>query len=312
RMDVRGADDIESVSKAIEDTLANDEEVKDFVALKTLSCPVAINETEQIHLLVEVGNHSVFPVSYTEGREPRNDGEIALSVLQAKDMGADLGDSIAFDGEDAVVCGLYSDITNGGKTAKMCAIPKSCQNNNLMWSILYVTLNEDVSANRWIEQYRNSGADIVDIAGYVNATYGPTITQISKARTVTFGLAVLIVFVVVILFISLLIEKNRNDVSLQKALGFRNSVIRKQYMKKACLPVLLGIIIGAILAIVPGESICGMALSSLGASRFRFVISVQDVMFTLGALFMTGFVTVLLGTAEIRKISAYECCRGKE
>lgn len=107
-----------------------------------------------LHLLVEIGNHDVFPVSYTEGRQPQKEGEIALSVLQAKDLELAIGDTVTFDLDGlqvpVTICGLYSDITNGGKTAKMQKDPANCDNGEILWSVLYVTLKESASREEWI------------------------------------------------------------------------------------------------------------------------------------------------------------------
>ena len=153
RMDVRQSENIDTAAQRLINSLGKDENVQNYVALKTVSCPASVHEAEQIHLLVEAGNHSVFTVAYTEGREPVKADEIALSVLQAEDLGIGIGDQISFGKEKAIVCGLYSDITNGGKTAKMFLIPDSCKNQKTMWSIIYVDLEDSADKKQWMEQY---------------------------------------------------------------------------------------------------------------------------------------------------------------
>lgn len=316
RMDVRLSENIASKTQNLVDALEEDKEIQKFVALKTASYPIRVNDNEKIHLLVEVGDHGVFPVTYTEGRQPQKDDEIALSVLQAKDLELGMGDAVIFDIDGAqaqvVVCGLYSDITNGGKTAKMCTAPGNGDDKEILWSVAYVTLKDLASSEEWLRRYEDYDAEVVDIEEYVNATFEPTIRQISNARVVALSLATMIEFVVILLFVCLLIEKNRNEISLQKALGFRSKVLIRQYMKKAFFPILMGIIVGTLAAVLLGEKICGLALSSLGASGFKFVIRVPSVIEITGIFFMAGLVSMLMGTGEIRKIAAYECCRGKE
>ncbi|MDO4491256.1 MAG: ABC transporter permease [Lachnospiraceae bacterium] len=312
RMDIRQSEDIENRTQAVVETMEEDADIKEYVALKTTSCAATVSGGEQIHLLVETGDHSVFPVSYTEGREPVKEGEIALSVLQAADLEVGLEDSVSVGNEQARVCGLYSDITNGGKTAKMCVLPKTCRDTKPMWSILYVTLTDPSEKEQWVSRYREYGAEVVDIAEYVQATYGPTIHQVDRAKTMALGIAVVIVFVVVLLFVSLLLEKNRWSISLQKALGFKTRDIRRQYMKKAILPILMGMTVGAVMAMLLGQGICCLALQSLGASGFQFVVSMTGVMLVVGSLIMTGFLAVFAGTDGMKRIMAYECCRGKE
>jgi putative ABC transport system permease protein len=40
---------------------------------------------------IELGDHSVFPLTYTAGRAPAAENEIALSVLNASEMGKKVG-----------------------------------------------------------------------------------------------------------------------------------------------------------------------------------------------------------------------------
>ncbi|MFK4997744.1 hypothetical protein ACI2OX_10535 [Bacillus sp. N9] len=73
-------------------------------------------------MIVESGDFSLFPLEYLKGYAPRNDGEIALSYLNGKELQKQIGDRllIFIDGKEKemVVSGIYQDITNGGRTAK--------------------------------------------------------------------------------------------------------------------------------------------------------------------------------------------------
>ena len=84
---------------------------------------VRLDNGETGNLKVELGNHAVFPLQYTQGRLPVKENEIAISAMCADEMEKHVGNQITlltFDGEKQLtVCGIYSDITNGGKTAKV-------------------------------------------------------------------------------------------------------------------------------------------------------------------------------------------------
>ena len=212
RMDVRQSENIEEITEKLLERLGTDSDVLKYVALKTVSCPVVLSYGSQVNLIVETGEHSVFPVKYAEGKQPEKEGEIALSSLQAQDLGLNIGDmlELVYDGKlsYAVVCGIYSDITNGGKTAKVRSLSSGGNADaQVMWSILYVSLKDDVRTEQWMEKYTLYGVDIVDIADYVQGTYGPMMKQIKMAKFVAMGIALLIIVVVVMLFMRLLIEK---------------------------------------------------------------------------------------------------------
>lgn len=317
RMDVRQSEEIESITEKISEKLSTDPDVSKYVTLKTVSCPAYAADGAQVNLLVETGDHSVFPVKYAEGKQPEAEGEIALSSLQAQDLGLQIGDTLELGNEGkrspAVVCGIYSDITNGGKTAKVKSLSfNGNADNQVIWSILYVSLKDDVLAKQWMKEYKQDGVDVVNISDYVKGTYGPTIQQIERARLVAMGIAILIVMVVVMLFMRLLIEKKRYCISLQKALGFDNISIRTTCFRQGVIPIIVGVLAGVLSGNILGESICGQILKSFGAFGFRFVIRWGQIIFIVLILMVTAAVAICFGTSEIKKIKAYECCMRKE
>ena len=270
-----------------------------------------------MNLLVETGEHSVFPVKYAEGKQPESEGEIALSSLQAQDLGLEIGDTLEVANGDNrspfVICGIYSDITNGGKTAKVKSLSfVGNVEEQVIWSVLYVSLRDDVSDKQWMEEYKQYGVDVVNITDYVQGTYGPTIQQIERARLVATGIAMLIVMVVVMLFMRLLIEQKRYCISLQKALGFDYISIRKTYFRLGAIPITVGVLTGVLFGNILGEIICGQILKSFGAYGFGFVIRWEQVILIVLMLMVTAAVAVCFGTSEIKKIKAYECCMRKE
>ena len=71
-----------------------------------------------------------------------------------------VGDTLALSAKDGEyeyrICGIYSDITNGGKTAKAAVLPTE---GELMWSICYVSLEDQVEKESWILEYTDIASD---------------------------------------------------------------------------------------------------------------------------------------------------------
>lgn len=265
-------------------------------------------------LTVEMGDHSIFPVSYLEGTPPKADGEIALSTLNAEEWNLSVGDHLQLvaDGvkTDYSVCGIYSDITNGGKTAK---INGSRMQAPVIWSVLYVSLKQSADKEQWIEQYQAMGVDVVHIADYVRDTYAQTRTQLQLASRAATGIAVLVTAVVLLLFLRLMVERNRYRISLHKALGFTGGECKREYFARGMLPSVVGVAAGLLLGCLCGESLCGLILKSFGADGFRFVIDRGQVLTEMPLLTLgTAALAIWGGIAGIKTIKAYECCMGKE
>lgn len=320
RLDISQTEDIAGRTGQVEKLLAGDEQIARFVTLRTTSCRAVLPDGTYISLQVEQGNHTVFPVTYAEGESPKEKHEIALSYLCADELGLSVGDRLLLsmneNMQEYTVCGIYSDITNGGKTAKAAYLHG---NGSLMRSVFYVSLKDDTVKDQWLSEYAeilsDSGisAKAVDIQEYVTDTYGQTIREIRMAAWVAIVAAAFVMFIVVILFTRLLVAKDRLDLSLRKAIGFTGGDIKRLYFL-GYLPVLLtGILAGILSGNLLGETLAGLLLKTLGATGFRFLIDYKTVCVWIPVIaVITVFCAILLGLLEIKNIRAYECCMGKE
>ncbi len=314
RMDIRQGADISLTTVQLAADLERDEQVERYAILQTQSLPAVTSDGTTCNLTVEMGNHTIFPVRYLEGAPPVMDNEIALSSLNAKELVLSIGEPLPLqiDGEEirCTVCGIYSDITNGGKTAKM-----SGRTNNapVIWSVLYISLKDRSASAWWMEAYGQTGADVTDIEDYVRDTYGPTLAQLRLASRGAMLIAMLVAFVVIALFLRLIVERNRDTISLQKALGFTSGEIGRTYCLKGFLSAVAGIISGLLLGTLLGEGLCGIVLKSFGADSFRFIIRWDRLLVGIPVIILgTTILAVLVGTAEVQRIKAYECCTGRD
>ncbi|MDD6571547.1 MAG: ABC transporter permease [Thermoflexaceae bacterium] len=314
RIDVRQTEDIRGTTQTVIAKLENDVRVEKYALLQTKSYPVFLSDGTSCNLTVEEGNHTIFPVSYVKGRAPEDETELSLSSLNAEELGLSVGDSLKMlvGGRKVTytICGIYSDITNGGKTAKAGI---GDNKTPVMWSIVYVSLKPSVSREQWLDEYDGSGVKAVDIADYVAETYGQTLQEIKLASKVSAGTSVVIIFAVITLFLRLIVEKNRYSVSLYKALGFTNARIQKIYMVKGLLSAVAGVTAGMFFGEILGEGLCGMIIKSFGADGFRFVTDWEKVLFLIPAIcLITAGIAVWTGILEIKKVKAFECCMRKE
>ncbi|MGN0977830.1 MAG: FtsX-like permease family protein [Faecousia sp.] len=320
RLDLRQTEDITGKTEKLEKLLAEEETVDRFAVLKTLSCRAVLPDGAYTALQVEQGDHTVFPVSYAKGEAPNAKNEIALSYLCAEELGLSLGDTLLLLTEETpqeyTVCGIYSDITNGGKTAKAAFLPGG---GIPMWSVFYVSLKEGVPRDKWLSAWTqvlsDSGisARVVDIQEYVTDTYAQTIQEIRMAAWAAVLAAALVMFVVVVLFTRLLVAEDRSEISLRKAIGLTGGDIKRLYLRRY-LPVLLaGILAGILSGNLLGEQLAGIFLKTLGATGFRFLVNYKAVCGWIpAAAVITVFCAILLGLSEVKHIRAYECCMGKE
>lgn len=314
RIDVRQADDIDGVAAQIAAALERDSQVDKYVVLKTSSYPALLPDGSRVNLIVDAGDHTVFPVSYSAGTAPRQDGEIALSALNAEELGLSVGDSLCLltDGteSDFIVRGIYSDVTNGGKTAKIYSRDTQMP---VIWSVLYISLSESADEDAWMARYRDMGVDVVKIADYVRDTYAQTLGQLRLVSWVILGIGTLVIAVVLGLFSRLIVERSRYTISLRKALGFTSGECERDYFAAGMTAAAIGAAAGLLFGCPGGEKLCGAVLKSFGAEGFRFVVHPAQALVGIPlTVLVASALAILWGTARIKEIKAYECCVGKE
>ena len=327
RIDVRQGTDMERTAKLLSDEIGRDDRVDRFSCLMTGSYRARLAGGKVYNLMIENGDHSIFPVRYTEGRLPEREDEIALSLLNAEEMGLKTGDIVIVykdtgDGNTREcplkVCGIYSDITNGGKTAKGL-IRDEDDRTDVTWAVIYVSLKNGGNEDDWIDEYKTvhssskEGVRIIKIQDYLKGIYGQTIDGINRASKVTVFLGNLILMVVELLIIRLVIWRERMDISLLKALGSTSSKTGREYLKKAFFHILPGVLTGVFFGVVPGQKMAGMLLGFLGARGFKFVIDPLTVFIFVPVLTLAaGLLAAAAGLREIKGIRAYECLNAGE
>ena len=168
--------------------------------------------------------------------------------------------------------GLYSDVTNGGRTAKAAFVDDGA---DTMWSVVSATLVDPSLVDEKAAEYAAEFpfAKVSGIEGFIAQTYGSTISTIGTAARAAVGVALSITALITLLFMRMLVAKDRYSVAVLKALGFSNADIRAQYVTRSLLVLIVAILLGTVLANTLGEFIASAVIASFGASSFAFVVN---------------------------------------
>jgi putative ABC transport system permease protein len=94
RVDIQQTDNISEKAAEIAAAMQNDNAISKYVVLVTKTFRVKMEDGSEEQIKVELGDHSVFPIKYAEGKAPATGDEIALSVLNAKELEKNVGDGI--------------------------------------------------------------------------------------------------------------------------------------------------------------------------------------------------------------------------
>ncbi len=276
RVDIQQVEDIAGKAFEVANAMDGDSAISKYAVLTTKTFKAKMPDGSEESIKIELGDHSVFPVEYSQGRAPAAEDEIALSAINAGELGKKAGDAITLVirglEKNFTVCGIYSDITNGGKTAKAVFRDSSA---DAMWSIVCAELRDKSLAGAKTSEYadRFDFAKVTEVEEFILQTFGSTINSVGKAAFAAIAVALVITVLVTLLFMKMLVSKDRYSIAVMKAFGFTNRDISLQYAARSVFVLIIGIVLGTLLANTLGEMLAGMGISSFGAASFRFEVN---------------------------------------
>ncbi|RST58699.1 ABC transporter permease [Siminovitchia terrae] len=306
RIDIQQTDNMSKKAEEIIKTLNSDHAISKYAVLTTKTFNIRLEDGTEERLKIELGDHSIFPVDYSEGAAPGSEDEIALSVMNADELNKKVGEIITLvnEGEERnfTVSGIYSDITNGGKTAKAVFTDNSA---DIMWYVICAELSDQSLIGSKVSEYtdRFDYAKISDIDEYIEQTYGSTINSVGKASFASIVVALMITVLVTLLFMRMLLAKDRYSIAVMKSLGFTNFDITVQYISRSVFILVVGVVFGTLLANTLGEVLAGAVISSFGASTFKFVVDPLSA-YLLSPLMMmcSVLIATIIGTSNAGEI----------
>lgn len=275
RMDLQSANP-QNEYKKIAAYLESDTDISRYTSFVTGTFTARNSEGEFVTIKVETGDFSVFPVNYQSGKAPGNEDEISLSTMNAEELGKGIGDTLTVivDGQERnmTVCGLYQDVTNGGKTAK-ALLP--VEEDNILWYVINMDVNSNVNIEMKKSEYTElfSEARTLDMNDYLKQTLGAVTSQVRLAAVCAVLISALISVLVTTMFFRMVLAKERSQIGIMSCLGFSKRDFMVQYAVRALLVFLAAIILGTLAVFGIGQSITGLVFSVMGAGEIEFIVN---------------------------------------
>ncbi len=278
RMDLRMTDAVAAGFTRLHEDLENDSDIEKHAAYITSAYQIKNMEGSWDYIYIEIGDFSLFPLKYLEGRSPQAEGEISLSYANASNnaLNKKVGDKVVVKAggkeKTLTVTGIYQDITNGGKTAKAhtdLGINKE--------AILWMHVNMNVAAGVDIHEKMNNYqatygfAKVTDIKEYTQQTLGNMIDQMGIIVIGGMTITILMIVLITALFLRMLLSKDVSQIAIMRSMGLTSKQIRHQYMAGTLMVLVLGILFGTLASNYVGEFLVSIALSFMGAAKIELV-----------------------------------------
>ncbi|ABX41818.1 ABC transporter permease [Lachnoclostridium phytofermentans] len=299
RIDLQQAGDMERRYNDMMGYIQNDNDIEKYSALITSTFQALSREGLYENIKVEIGDFTKFPLEYSSGSAPRLENDIALSVMNASEFQKSVGDTLTVlvNGEkrNLTVCGIYQDVTNGGKTAK-AILPYDP--DNILWYIANLDVKDGTDVPAKIKEYAAAfyPAKVTDMNDYMSQTLRGIVSQLELVVRFSLGLSIGIAVLITAMFIKMLTAKDSAPISIMRGLGFSLRHIRTQYITRVLFVLFIGILIGTLAAGTLGQRIVSVIIP--GVTSLKFVIN-PLVAYILCPLLLAAAVTATIWISGI-------------
>lgn len=255
--------------------------------------------------------------TYFEGSAPCQPGEIAITKQVAEKLDAGIGDTITMqigeENREFLVTGFYQTMMNMGNSARVHEDePISYEYLTNSWS-MQIEFPDDPSE----AEIRSRGErikEILDIekveteAELVDSMIGMSQT-LESVRLLILNISLIIIVLIVVLIGHSFIAKERADIAILKATGFRNS----QIVSWQALRFVILCIIATILALVFHMPLMNLAINPIftfmGASfGIQYEINALEIYCIYPAIFLAvTCISAFLTAQYTRTVQTNEC-----
>lgn len=246
---------------------------------------------------------------YLEGSPPQNSGEIAVTTLLAKKLGAEIGDTVTLSyptGETAefIITALYQSMVNQGISVRVhtdCDINYLAASGSPGTQIKFTDDPGDEEVLRRMEKIKElypefssvktAGETVKDTTGV-----GDAIDAFKKMSAV---LTVILAALITVLMERSFIAKEQAEIALMKAIGMRNAKIYGQHTLRffisAAVAVLLAELLGMPLTKLFFDPIFGTMGLEMGVEYMQNPVEIYAVfpVIVLTATVVSAFLTAL-------------------
>ena len=260
----------------LENEVKNDA-VTNYTVFRKVRLQAMDSEGELQGIHIDTGEGAGDGLQYVSGGNPKNETDIALSCLMAQSLGKKLGDEVLLIENHEVqtfyVCGIYQDVTSGGRTAK--AVHDFIGTEAEKYDFL-IDVNAAKIGEQQIEGWRQvlgKGVSIEYMEEFLGQTLGGITIQVQTAAMIAFWIGIGLIILIAALFLKLRMVSEANFFAVKKVMGIPYQQICLQELYPILKAGGAGCVIGIFLSVFFGDDVVSMmfAVLGLGIEKLKFL-----------------------------------------
>ena len=307
-IEVAPGDQLDARVDLVIQTLNSSNHIDMYYTYKTIKAQTTDIDEQLMNIDLDTGFYAGQGLQYLEGKAPIANDEIALSLLNAESIGKKIGDNIKLTvGMNEYIfklSGIYQDVTSGGYTAKSSFSFPSVEGNKYTFAIdINDDANPEVIANEW-KEHLDSNIKVYPMDIYIAQTLGGVSTQLRSLVLGIFVLSTVLAVMINGLFLRLRLIKDCSEIAILNAIGFSHKDIKKQYIFKVSLVLIIGIVMGLFATLLLGNQIVklGLSIASIGIKEVKLQVNLwMMIVITPLILFLTSIMITYLGLNQMNR-----------
>lgn len=254
--------------------------------------------------------------SYLEGTPPQNNGEVAISYIVADNIGAEIGDDVDIQiGEEVktyTVTAINQSMNNLGEGIRFYQDEQLDYNYAAGGFGIQIKYTDDPDSKTLIERkyllkelYHD--AKIYNAGEYIDYMIGDVAGQLEGVKKLILSIILCINILVVLLMVKSFIIKEKGEIAVLKAIGFKNSSLVAWQTIRIGIVLLISIVLGTCLSTPLSKLTVEPVFQMMGAYSIHFDIMPLGVyvFYPLIVLIVTEL-AAFISAQNLRKVSAAE------
>ncbi|MCH5261147.1 MAG: hypothetical protein J1F18_15475, partial [Lachnospiraceae bacterium] len=289
-VEVTQGDSLEERNAKLSNLLSEEAEkgyIQNVDVLRRVRLQAFSNTNEPVGVHVDTGLAAGKGIVYLSGSAPSDEKHIALSYLLADELGKEVEDTVDITTDNQTyyleICGIYQDVTSGGKTAKtIYAFPGELSEKYTYQLELSAdgTSASDISVDEFANNLKSqlgSGYSIKNMDGFLEQTLGGVTTRLSQAVYLVIMIGFVITIFIVLLFIELRLARTMRALAEKIVMGIPLKAICIQELYPILFTGVTGVILGIIMTELIGEKVVSGLFSMLGLGITSFSFSAMTI-----------------------------------
>ena len=252
--------------------------------------------------------------TYIEGTPPQNEKEVAISYIIADKIGAEIGDEVIIEmGEEKrkyIVSALNQSMNNMGESIRFY------QDDDIDYRLaagcfgLQIIYKDNPDKKTFEERHELLKKEYPDQGAYTAGEYisymmGDIAGQFEGVKRLILAIIICINILVSVLMVRSFIAKEKGEIAVLKAIGFKNSSLVAWQTMRIGLVLFISIIIGTVVSTPLTKLSVTPIFHMMGAYSIEYDIVPMDVYFVYPLTVLVATVlAAAAGAVHLRKIGA--------